>query len=164
MPETQLIKPAPIRKTVRVRASREQAFRVFAARMGTWWNREHSVLQVMGKTAQADVVIEPKVGGRWYEIGADGSEYDWGRVLAWNPPGRLALAWQLTAEWQYDPDFETTVEVTFAADGEFTEVTFEHSALERYGEAAMQQREGMDGGWAMLMKGYADAVAEGVGP
>jgi hypothetical protein len=35
-------------------------------------------------------------------------------VLAWEPPGRLLLGWQLGAEWKYDPDFLTELELTFA--------------------------------------------------
>ncbi|MEA3017104.1 MAG: hypothetical protein QOI38_1826 [Sphingomonadales bacterium] len=156
---TQRIAPAPIRKTLRVRASQEKAFRVFTANMGRWWLKSHSLLQA----PQRDVLIEPRAGGRWYEIGEDGSEQDWGRVLAWDPPRRIVLAWQLNADWAYDPDFETIVEVTFTAEGEETIVAFEHRDLERYGERAEELRggyeSGMDGGWAALLEGFR-GVAE----
>ena len=59
------------------------------------------------------MIVEPRAGGRWYEIAGDGRECDWGRVLHWQPPGRLVLVWGLTAEWRYDPGFHTEVEVTF---------------------------------------------------
>lgn len=157
MTDMQRIKPAPIRKTMRVRASRERAFEVFT-QMGGWWLKTHSVLGQANGTAQADVVIEPRTGGRWYEVGEDGSQYDWGRVLAWEPPARLVLAWQLNGQFAYDKDFETTVEVTFAEDGEFTEVRFEHRDLERFGEGAAEQRDGMDAGWGQLLAGYEAAV------
>ncbi len=127
--------------------------------MGSWWLKTHSVLKEVSDTPQKDVVIEPRAGGRWYEIGEDGSEYQWGRVLAWDPPGRLALAWQLSNKFVYDPDFETTVEVTFVEDGDATVVTFEHRDLERFGEAAAAQLEGMDGGWGQLLAKYEEAMA-----
>ena len=154
---SQRISPAAIRKTVEVRAPIDRAFEVFATRMGEWWHKEHSIAR---ETTQKDVVIEPRAGGRWYEVGADGSEHLWGRVLAYEPPRRLLLAWQLTREFQYDPNFETTVEVRFAERDGMTIVEFEHRDLERMGTDAVQLLEGMDGGWAMLLSLFKDS-AEG---
>lgn len=159
--DAQRIAPAPIRKTLQVRAPQEKAFAVFAAGMGKWWLRSHSLLA----SPQQDVLIEPREGGRWFERGEDGSEQDWGRVLAWEAPDRIVLAWQLNADWAYDPDFETTVEVTFTAAGGETIVAFEHRDLERYGDRAEELRggyeSGMDGGWAALLAGFkATAEAE----
>lgn len=148
-PAQQRIAPAAIRKTIEVKAPVARAFEVFAARMGEWWHKEHSIA---ANTIQADVVIEPRAGGRWYEKGADGSEYLWGRVLAWEPPTRLVLAWQLTREFVYDPAFETTIEVNFEARGDVTVVHFEHRDLERMGDGAVEQFESMDGGWGMLLE------------
>lgn len=144
----QRIAPAAIRKTVEVKAPITHAFQVFATRMGEWWHKEHSIAR---ETDQKDVVIEPRAGGRWFEVGADGSEHDWGRVLAYEPPHRLLLAWQLTREFQYDANFETTVEVRFEERGGLTIVEFEHRDLERMGADAVELFEGMDGGWGMLL-------------
>lgn len=149
----QRIAPAAIRKTIEVKAPINHAFRVFASRMGEWWHKEHSIAQ---GTKQADVVVEPRVGGRWYEKGEDGSEHDWGRVIAYEPPHRLVLAWQLTREFKYDPDFETTVEVLFEERGDSTVVQFEHRDLERMGDGAAEQMEAMDGGWGMLLGLFKD--------
>jgi uncharacterized protein YndB with AHSA1/START domain len=147
-PAQQRIAPAAIRKTIEVKAPRERAFDVFAQRMGEWWHKDHSLAK---DTQQVDVVIEPRAGGRWYEKGADGSEQNWGKVLAWDPPHRLMLAWQLTREFEYDPNFETTIEVTFEERGPITVVRFEHRDLERMGEGAVETFEAMDGGWGMLL-------------
>ena len=152
--EAQRITPAPIRRSLRVRAPQEKAFRTFVGGMGGWWLKTHSLLQ----SPQKDVVIEPQAGGRWYEIGENGSEQVWGKVLAWEAPERVVLAWQLNAEWTYDPDFETRVEVRFTPDGDYTLVEFEHRDLERFGEKAAAVRgdyeSGMDGGWGELLAGY----------
>ena len=156
--EAQRISPAPIRRNFRVKASQDKAFRTFVAAMGDWWLKTHSLL----KSPQQDVRIEPRTGGRWYEVGEDGSEQNWGRVLAWEAPDRVVLAWQLNAEWTYDPDFETTVEVRFTPDGDHTLVEFEHRDLERFGEKAAAVRgdyeTGMDGGWRTLLEGYQRAA------
>jgi uncharacterized protein YndB with AHSA1/START domain len=150
---SQRIAPAAIRKTIDVKAPVDRAFAVFAARMGDWWHKEHSIAQ---GTTQVDVVIEPRAGGRWYEKGADGSEHPWGRVIAYQPPHRLVLAWQLTREFVYDAEFETTVEVRFEATADGTRVHFEHRDLERMGADAVETFEGMDGGWGMLLELFKD--------
>jgi uncharacterized protein YndB with AHSA1/START domain len=144
----QRIAPAAIRKTIEVNAPIDRAFQVFATRMGAWWHKEHSIAT---GTTQKDVVIEPRAGGRWYELGTDGSEHPWGKVLTYDPPRRLVLAWQLTRDFAYDPDFETTVEVNFGEKDGVTIVHFEHRDLERMGADAAQLLEGMDGGWGMLL-------------
>ncbi len=113
------IKPAPVRKRLHVNTTPERAFAVFTARMHAWWPLDHSLLQ--GKPRQ-DVIIEPRSGGRWFERATDGSECTWGRVLAWEPPGRVLLAWQIDATWRFDPDFVTEVEIRFIPEGGATRV------------------------------------------
>ena len=145
----QRIAPAAIRKTIRVEVPVGRAFEVFATRMGDWWHKEHSIAH---GTTQKDVVVEPRAGGRWYEIGADGSEHQWGHVIAYEPPHRLVLAWQLTIQFAYDPDFETPVEITFEEHEGGTLVTLEHRELERMGAGAAATLESMEGGWGFLLE------------
>jgi uncharacterized protein YndB with AHSA1/START domain len=144
----QHIAPAAIRKSVTVNVPAERAFDVFAARMGTWWHKEHSIAK---GTTQVDVVVEPRAGGRWYEKGADGSEHPWGKVVAYERPRRLVLVWQVNQEFAYDPNLETTVTVTFEEKEGVTTVHFEHRDLERMGTGIVEMLEGMDGGWGMLL-------------
>ena len=150
--EAQRIAPAPIRKSFLVKAPQDKAFRVFLRSMGRWWPAEHSVLA----SPRTDVVIEPRVGGRWYETAEDGSESQWGRVLAWEEPERALLAWQLNAEFVYDPGFETEVEVRFIPDGDVTRVEFEHRGLEAFGAAAASVAPMMDKGWGEILDLYRD--------
>ena len=152
------ISPAPVRKSVRVAASPTRAFEVFTAGVGLWWPETHHI----GRAEYDTHVIEPRVGGRWYERGVDGSECDIGHVLAWDPPTRLVLAWQLNAEWKYNPDLVTEVEVLFTPDGEGgTRVALEHRKLERLGDAAVDLREKIDapGGWSALLQLFAQSAS-----
>jgi len=153
------IRPAPVNRSVVVKADVERSFAAFTGRMGRWWPRTHSI----GSTPLADVIVEPRVGGRWYERGAEGAECEWGKVLAWDPPGRLILAWQLDANWKYDPALVLEVEITFTAlQGGMTRVDLEHRNLERYGDKAAAVRDmiGSDNGWMGILKSFiADTEA-----
>ena len=146
---SQRIAPAAIRKTIEVNVPIDRAFEVFTGRMGDWWHKEHSIAR---GTTQRDVVVEPRAGGRWYEIGADGSEHQWGHVIAYEPPRRLVLAWQLTREFAFDPGFQTPVEIIFEERDGHTLVTLEHRELERMGAGADATLESMDGGWGYLLE------------
>ncbi len=147
----------PIRKQLTVAAPVATAFEVFTSKMGSWWNPQYTI----GAEPLAEVVLEPHVGGRWFERGEHGTECDWGRVLVWEPPGRVVLTWQITGDWSYDPDLVTELDVRFTHLGEAeTRVELEHRGLEALGEHAMPMRGIFDSptGWAGLLEGYAAAV------
>jgi hypothetical protein len=74
-----------VRKIVNVQAAPEIAWREFTEMMGSWWPL---AFYKIGKANAVDAVIEPFVGGRWFERGEDGSTCDWGRVLSWEPRTR----------------------------------------------------------------------------
>jgi len=145
------IKPAPIRKSLVVQAHVDRAFTVFTNRMGSWWPRSHST----GKSPLVDVIVEPRTGGRWYERGEDGSETEWGKVLHWQPPGHVLLAWQLDGSWTYNPACVTEVEINFTSlDSGGTRVDFEHRYLERLGSNASAVRELLNSGWGRILDLY----------
>jgi uncharacterized protein YndB with AHSA1/START domain len=150
-----------VRQEIKVNASIEHAFDVFTGGFATWWPLDsHHIAEQPAETA----VLEPRVGGRWFERAADGSECDWGSVLAWEPPRRIVLAWHLGADWGYDPDPEraSEIEVTFVAeDDSTTRVALEHRRLERHGAGAEKIREGVSGpgGWPTLLQAFAAAAA-----
>jgi uncharacterized protein YndB with AHSA1/START domain len=149
----------PVTKTIHVQATPARAFEVFTAGMSRWWMPSHSISPT--KTPIAEVVIEPRVGGRWYERGIDGSECDWGRVLLWEPATRLVLAWQIDARWHFDSTLVTEVEIRFAAQASgVTEVQLEHRQLDRFGDAAAAVRSALasPGGWSRLLECYATAL------
>jgi uncharacterized protein YndB with AHSA1/START domain len=150
------IQPAPIRKTLVVKADVERAFTVFTSRMGSWWPRSHSI----ASSPLMDVIVEPRAGGRWYERGEDGSENEWGKVLQWEPPARVVLAWQLDGNWKYNPACITEVEINFTAQvAQGTRVDFEHRHLERLGANASAVRELLNSGWGGMLDLYAKQVA-----
>src|SRR5262245_20929491 len=97
-----------VQKSIVVAASQERAFKVFTEGFAMWWPMDSHHI---GEAAMRDAVMEPRAGGRWYELGEDGSQTEWGTVVAWDPPERVLLTWQLNDTWAYDPSFVTELEV-----------------------------------------------------
>jgi uncharacterized protein YndB with AHSA1/START domain len=149
--------PNSVRKTVSVDAPQAVAWHVFTQKMGAWWPLANYKI---GQADAVDAVIEPHVGGRWYERGEDGSTCDWGRVLVWEPPSRLVLAWEISADWQPDPTVQTEIEIRFIPDGETTRVQLEHRHLDRYGARRDEMRRIFDveGDWGRLLAQFAQAA------
>jgi uncharacterized protein YndB with AHSA1/START domain len=145
---------------ITVQAPIERAFKVFTEGFDTWWPRGHHI----GAADMAEAVIEPRQDGRWFERGVDGSECEWGRVLAWDPPHHVALSWHLDGNFEYnpDPDSASRVDVRFFAESEgATRVEIEHSELDRHGDTWEQLRAGIsaEGGWSSLIQMFAAAAA-----
>lgn len=144
---------APIQKSVFVKVAADRAFTAFIRDIGRWWPRG------VGQKPLVNVVVEPRVGGRWYEEDAEGQVTQWGEVLAWEPPRRVLLAWQLDATWKYDREFVTEVEVLFEPTDGGTRVMLEHRDLERFGASAREHAARLLGGWGSMVDRYADYAA-----
>jgi len=142
---------APIVRTVEVKAPPARAFDLFTRHMGRWWPTGKTV----GANPHAEILMEPRAGGRWFEVDGEGAETHWGKVLIWDPPGRVVLAWQLNSQWTYDPDFVTEVELSFASEGGGTRVTLEHRNLERFGADAEKFAGQLGGGWPGFLADFA---------
>jgi uncharacterized protein YndB with AHSA1/START domain len=148
-----------VTSSVLVPLAPEAAFELFTDRFSAWWPMDsHHIADADA----AEVFLDARPGGRWYERSENGAECDWGRVLEIDRPHRILLAWQLTPEWKFDPDQKkaTQVEVTFDAEENGTRVTLTHSGFEIHGEAgaAMRESVGGEGGWAQLMELYKNAA------
>jgi uncharacterized protein YndB with AHSA1/START domain len=156
---TRTIAIAPVRKSLRVDAPQAKAFDVFTAGMSRWWPPTHTILKASFKES----IIEPREGGRWYHVGQDGSTCETGTVRVWDPPSRLVLVWRLNAQWQYDPNLDTEVEVRFIPDGAATKVELEHRHIERMGEGGEAARAAVDApnGWSGILEEFRRS-AEGV--
>lgn len=96
-----------VRKSIVVAAPVERAFEVYTQQMQSWWPPEHHILEA----PLARMVFEPHAGGRIYDIGTDGSECQWARVLAYEPPTRVVFSWDIDLEWKIETDPERTSEV-----------------------------------------------------
>jgi uncharacterized protein YndB with AHSA1/START domain len=136
-----------VRKTITVDCVVEEAFRVFTADAVSWWPIDsHSI---HGDEVQ-EIVFEEREGGEVYEVTADGKKGHWASVLAWEPPNRLVLAWNIL-ERETVP---TEVEVRFTAEGDRTRVDLEHRGWEAVAEDRAEKRESYDTGWDHVLGVY----------
>ena len=139
---------APLQKSLTIDCDVERAFRVFTEEIATWWpTSSHSV----GGDKVETVVFEGRVDGRVYERQTDGTKGEWGRVLVWEPPHRLVLAFYPG----HDPSEGTEVEVRFTPDGHRTLLELEQRGWENRGEKAAEARASYDTGWDHVL-GYYD--------
>jgi hypothetical protein len=149
---------APVCKSVRVKANQTHAFEVFTAGLDRWWPRKASV----GAAPMKAVMIEPHLGGRWYEVGEDGSEATVGKILLWDPPNCFIVSWDINSHWKPDTTVGSEVEVRFVAEGpDATLVELEHRKFERMGtEAGASLRKDVDGGWSGILEGFRVAAEQ----
>ncbi len=137
---------AVIRKTVSVPSPREAAFALFTERIGDWWPRAYA----LGGERTERIVLEPRPGGRVYEVETGGTEHDWGEVLACEPPERLMLSWGLNG---------SEVEVRFLPEAGGTRVELEHRGWEKLEDA--RQRAQYDAGWDAILARFVALASEG---
>jgi len=152
--------PTSVRHEVVVEAPIERAFSVFTKGFGSFKPPEHNMLGV----DISETVFELREGGSVYDKGVDGSECRWARVLAYDPPNRVVISWDISPQWQIetDPAKTSEVDVRFIAEApDRTRVELEHRNIDRHGDGWEAVREGVDAddGWPLYLRRFADVVA-----
>jgi uncharacterized protein YndB with AHSA1/START domain len=137
----------PVVKTLVVARAQADAFRLYTAEIAKWWP---AATHSLGQAKVAEVVLEPRAGGRLFERWHDGTENLWGTILVWEPPHRLVHSWHVAT----DREHASEVELRFGALGsQRTRVTLEHRHWERMsGERAPAVRESYEGGWEIVLR------------
>jgi len=134
----------PIEKSIKVQRDAAAAFRFFTASLDKWWPKEtHSLGADRDGLTPAKVAMEDGVGGRLYEIAADGKEQSWGRIRVWEPGQRLVFSWQFDK-----PDSQATeVDVRFTQlESGATQIDLIHRHWENDPKGS-DLREGYQSGW-----------------
>jgi uncharacterized protein YndB with AHSA1/START domain len=145
---TEVATIAPVRKTMTVACSPERAFEVFTAEVASWWPKAFSIHE----DKVTDIVLEPREGGEMYELAEGGKREHWARVIAFEPPKRLVLAWKVNPK----TDEPTEIEVTFTPEAEGTRVELEHRKWEQAGEGAAEMRDNYESGWDAVLAPFPD--------
>lgn len=153
------MKDEPVKAGVTLSAPVEHAFHVFVERIGEWWPKAYT----FSGDDLAQITIEPRAGGRWYEVDPHGRRLDWGEVRVFEPPTRLILSWAVSAARGQEPrERASEVEVRFQPLGpKFSRVEVEHRDFARHGEGAPILRAGMASpeGWPYILREYAEAAS-----
>jgi len=149
-----------VQASVVVDAPIDKAFTVFTTDIGTWWPPEHHILE--GELAE--MIFEPRVGGHVYDRATNGNECHWARVLVYEPPTRIVFSWDISLQWQLEPDQERTseIEVRFIAESpDRTRVELEHRKLDRHGDGweSMRDAVGSPEGWTVGLMRFAEQAA-----
>jgi uncharacterized protein YndB with AHSA1/START domain len=139
----------PLELEFTVECSAEHAFEMWVSKTASWWPRDHT----RSGDPQVTVGFEPRSGGRIYERTSDGVEYDWGEVLVWEPPHRLAYLWHIAG----DKDEATEFAISFSPAGDATSVRIVQTGWERLGRRGAELREKNRRGWDGLIPHYRRA-------
>lgn len=146
-----------IQRTLLLPVSEKEAFDTFTRELGTWWPREYT----WSRDQLIEIVMEPRQGGRTFEVGPDGVQRDWGRVLAWEEPRRVVFTWQIspTREPIAEVSDASEVEVRFTAESSTkTRMELDHRHFERHGDGAVHYRVAMDAAWPKILERYIAAL------
>jgi uncharacterized protein YndB with AHSA1/START domain len=133
-----------IRKSIWLERTPETSFKVFCEDIGEWWPR--------GFAEGSKLFLDRRVGGRLFERRPDGSEYEIGRVIAYEPASIVAFTWRAPS-W----DHATRVEIRFSPEGKGTRVDLEHSGWEQDAKVA-EYRNNYNTGWQTIL-GYYEVAA-----
>lgn len=141
--------------TVPVRPA--EAFLIYTERQLEWQPPDHLTVK-----DPESIIMEPRVGGRFYERGADGTESVRGTIVEWAPPERVAVTWRIGPGWRPAPDDEhaSVIVVEFKPAGpDSTEVVFTYTHLERHGPMAPMLRAAIGNpGPGSAVERYAEAA------
>jgi uncharacterized protein YndB with AHSA1/START domain len=139
---------AIIEKTVFLPIPRERAFALFTEQISQWWpeDRRH--------TKDPDGELFLLAGGRFFERARDGQEVELGRVLRFEPPGKLVLDFYIGT----DPSHPTEVTVTFSAETDGTRVKVEHHATPASDELWKLRAAAFERTWGIVLAALASAT------
>ena len=150
-----VVEIAPIVKTIDVRRSTADAFRIFTEKMSAWWPlATHTRAKTAAGEVTTGVTIEPRVGGRIFETLNDGRELEWGEVARFEPNALFAMNWTMGRPVAQS----TLVTVRFEPLTDSScRVTLTHENWERIGEEGAKLRANYNNGWVEVFEqGFGD--------
>ena len=138
----------PVRKSVEVKCTVAEAFRIFTDKIDSWWPlATHSI----GEADARACYFEGREGGRIYETHGDGSIHLWGTVTSWQPPFGVVFTWHPGR----DASTAQEVELRFSECPDGARVDLEHRGWETLGDKADETRSAYESGWVGVLESFA---------
>lgn len=149
-----VVELAPVVKSVDVRRTPADAFRLFTAEISAWWPmKTHSRAKDAAGEVTVRIDFEGRVGGRLYETLNTGEQREWGEVLEYEPGRRVLLSFQMGRPREKSGEVEVRFEPLGAG---HCRVTLTHSHWERMGDEAATMRGRFANGWeGVFVSGFA---------
>jgi uncharacterized protein YndB with AHSA1/START domain len=139
-----------LERTIALRCPPAHAFRVFTEMVDLWWPRGHR------RTHEAELVFETSPSGRLFERAPDGSEWELGRITAFEPPTRLSFDW-----FPGSPAAPTAVEIVFRPADGGSEIAIVHRALSAGAIAAWPGKVALfERGWDTVLPALAGFIQD----
>jgi uncharacterized protein YndB with AHSA1/START domain len=138
----------PVRQSVEVPLSPEDAFDLFTSGIGAWWPYKTH----FSRGPVESLIFEPRLGGELKEVCADGVIATYGEVVGWDPPHRVVIKW-MVALHRVPP---TEVEVSFRPTVAGTRVELEHR-----GFLEQSYRDSYAGGWPGVLRLFVERATTG---
>jgi uncharacterized protein YndB with AHSA1/START domain len=148
-----------VTRSIVVDAPQERCFETFVNTTAWWPLATHTI----GEAPARASIIQPRAGGRWFDIDKNGDENQIGRVLSYEPPDRIVLSWEISCGWKHDASIASEIEVRFVPETPVrTRIELEHRGLEAYGEGAEAAHKlyNGDGAWTHVLDCFAKAIAD----
>ena len=101
-------------------------FDAYVGHIDSWWVRRGTYRYSFApeSTEPRHIRFEPRLGGRFYEEFADGSEYTIGEITEYDPPELLQYTWK-SPDWPV----ATTITVRFSESSGRTTVSVVHDGF-----------------------------------
>ncbi|MCW5875994.1 MAG: SRPBCC domain-containing protein [Anaerolineales bacterium] len=139
--------------SIQIKAGKDKVFDAFVNRVNDWWPFKGKFTYSFApeETAPGQIHFEARLGGRFYEVFANGEEFQIGEVSAWQPPERFSFTWKGE---EYQAPTQVLVEFT-EADGQTT-VTLTHSGWAAAG--VPQYAASYGDGWEEILGVFGEWV------
>jgi hypothetical protein len=136
-----------------VKAPLVLTFGIFTSGLSRWWPAS----LVIGKPPRKRVLLEPRLGGRWFEISQDETRTVVARIIVWEPPDRAVFLWQVNSNLQADKDVKSQVDVRFEMnEGTLVELTHDFDLMSV--DTGAKLREAFQNLWPPLLGRFATRV------
>lgn len=132
---------ANVELEIPIDAPSQKVWNALVKQTSKWWPEGFAT------KADARIIIEPKLGGRWYEHWGKSAGLVWYDVIGIDPPRSILLRGQLSAK--FGGPAMTMLEIKLEANKKRTTL---HLSDHTWGNVSPKMRDSLEEGWKQLME------------